>query len=71
MKQLLIIWLAIYPIITILSYLLGPYLAEQVIPLRTLVMTLIIVPIMVKLAIPFSRRLVEEVEGRFQGLKSK
>jgi antibiotic biosynthesis monooxygenase (ABM) superfamily enzyme len=51
-KMLLVIWLGIYPMITLLLSVLGPWLMEIPVPLRTLVLTLLLVPYMVYLAIP-------------------
>ncbi len=38
------IWLAIYPSITLFYYLFGPALSTLVLPLRTLLLTLVLVP---------------------------
>ncbi len=51
-KLAILIWIAIYPTITILFYVLGPYLMPLPIPLRTLCFTLILVPLMVFVLIP-------------------
>ncbi len=51
-KTALLIWVAIYPSITLLMLLFGPYLALLPIPLRTLVMTAILVPLMVFVLLP-------------------
>jgi antibiotic biosynthesis monooxygenase (ABM) superfamily enzyme len=51
-KRAFIVWLAIYTLITILYYLLGEYTSDMPLVFRTLVMTLIAVPIMFKGLIP-------------------
>lgn len=55
-KRALIIWIAIYPLITLLYYLLGELLLPLPMPLRTLVLTVIAVPIMFYLLIPLLNR---------------
>jgi antibiotic biosynthesis monooxygenase (ABM) superfamily enzyme len=51
-KTALLIWLAIYPSITLLVFFFGPYLAQLPLMLRTLVMTAILVPLMVFVLLP-------------------
>jgi antibiotic biosynthesis monooxygenase (ABM) superfamily enzyme len=52
-KRALLIWLAIYPLITILFYLLGDFIQDLPIPAKTLILTLIAVPLVVYLILPF------------------
>lgn len=52
-KFALLVWCFIYPVITILSYLLVPLMSDFPAPLRTLVMSLILVPVMAFFYIPF------------------
>jgi uncharacterized protein len=49
------IWLGIYPLITAVIMLLFPFMNEQhwPIPLRTLVITLMVVPLMTFVVLPF------------------
>ncbi|MDX1903043.1 MAG: hypothetical protein SFU27_02695 [Thermonemataceae bacterium] len=55
--MVIIIWIAIYPSITLLSVLFGEYLAQiPFVPLRTLIMTLILVPLMVYVLLPFLQK---------------
>lgn len=49
----LLVWAAIYPLITLLSLLIFPLTQNWPVYLRTLVMTAILVPIMVFLVFPF------------------
>jgi antibiotic biosynthesis monooxygenase (ABM) superfamily enzyme len=52
-KFALLIWCFIYPLITLLSVFLLPLLADLAAPLKTLCMTLILVPLMAFVYIPF------------------
>lgn len=51
-KTAIIIWLAIYPLITVILWLFGPTLMEIPLMLRTLLLTGVLVPTMVYVAIP-------------------
>lgn len=56
-KMAIIIWIAIYPTITTLFFILGPFLLKiPYLPLRTLVLTLVVVPLMVFILIPFLQK---------------
>ncbi len=55
-KQALITWIAIYPLITIILWLFGDQLAQLPVPLRTLILTVILVPLMVFWAVPRLRQ---------------
>lgn len=52
-KRAFLIWLAIYPLITLLFYLLGDLLIEMSLALRTFVLTVIAVPIVTYVILPF------------------
>ncbi len=55
----IVIWLAIYPFITLVFLLFGKNLMQiEFVPLRTLAMTIIIVPIMVFILMPFITKLL-------------
>ncbi len=56
-KRAFLIWLAIYPLITIIFYFFGEYLMKIPLPLRTLLLTGSMVPIMVYVLLPFYNRL--------------
>jgi antibiotic biosynthesis monooxygenase (ABM) superfamily enzyme len=56
-KRTLLIWLAIYPLITILFYLLGDVIKPLPIPIKTMVLTLIAVPTVVYVILPFYMKL--------------
>ncbi|HRG01490.1 MAG TPA: hypothetical protein PKZ75_10260 [Bacteroidia bacterium] len=58
-KMAIIIWLAIYPLITSIFALLGKQLILiEPLPLRTLIITIIAVPIMVFILIPTLQKLL-------------
>lgn len=57
-KQAFVIWLAIYPLITILYTILGPYLAEISTAIKTLILTLIAVPIMFYALVPLLNKVL-------------
>lgn len=52
-KFAILVWCFIYPVITLLNFLLGSYLKALPIPIRTLIMSLILVPLMAWIYIPF------------------
>lgn len=60
-KMAVLIWMGIYPVITLLVLLLFPFMAANnwPIPLRTLLLTLIAVPIMTYIVIPTLQRLLK------------
>ncbi|WP_422106508.1 hypothetical protein [Winogradskyella sp.] len=53
LKPLLIIWIAIYPAITGILLVFGDILNQLPVTIRTLVLTLILVPLMVYVLVPF------------------
>lgn len=55
-KTAILIWLAIYPALTLLVALFGEYLILLPLALRTLVMTAILVPLMVFVLLPRLQR---------------
>ncbi len=52
-KTALVVWIAIYPSITLLSWLAGPWLMQLPLMVRTLVLTGILVPLLVFVLLPF------------------
>ena len=52
-KFALLVWCFIYPMITLLSIFLMPHLQNLVPPMRTLIVSLILVPLMAYFYIPF------------------
>lgn len=58
-KMAIVIWLAIYPLITTIFALLGKQLILiEPLPLRTLIITIIAIPIMVFILIPTLQKLL-------------
>lgn len=51
------VWIAIYPAITLASFLLGDFIKDLALPVRTLIMTGILVPLMVYVLLPLLRKL--------------
>ncbi len=56
-KTAVLIWVAIYPSITLLFLLFGDLLLQLPVPLRTLVLTGVLVPLMVFVLLPLLQRL--------------
>lgn len=52
-KRTFLTWLAIYPLITIMFWVFGEYLMLISLPLRTLVLTLVLVPLLSYVVIPY------------------
>lgn len=59
-KRAFLIWLAIYPLITILFLLLGDFLSGYPLVVRTFVLTAIAVPIVFYVILPFYNRLFKQ-----------
>lgn len=57
-KTALIVWVAIYPSITLLSWLAGPWLMRLPLMIRTLVLTGILVPLLVFILLPLLQRVL-------------
>ncbi len=57
-KFALMVWIAIYPSITFVQFLLGNKIIQLPLPLRTLIMTGILVPLMVYVLLPLLRKLL-------------
>jgi antibiotic biosynthesis monooxygenase (ABM) superfamily enzyme len=55
-RQALLVWLAIYPTITLLLELGGPLINDWPLPLRTLALTAVAVPLMVFVLLPTLQR---------------
>ena len=58
LKFAIMFWLAIYPAITLLTFLIGDYIKNLPLPLKTLIMTGILVPLMVFVLLPILRKLM-------------
>ncbi|WP_130734058.1 hypothetical protein [Flavobacterium sp. J27] len=59
-KWSILIWLAIYPLTTFIFAVLGEYIMNiQSLPLRTLVVTIVEVPIMVYVLLPFLQKIMK------------
>jgi antibiotic biosynthesis monooxygenase (ABM) superfamily enzyme len=59
-KRAFLIWLAIYPLITILFLVIGDFLAIYPLAIRTFILTIIAVPIVFYVILPFYNRLFKQ-----------
>jgi len=57
-KFALMVWIAIYPSITVVQILIGKQISELPIPIKTLIMTGILVPLMVYVLLPLLRKIL-------------
>jgi antibiotic biosynthesis monooxygenase (ABM) superfamily enzyme len=57
-KFAILVWLAIYPALTLLLWIAGPEIRSWPLPLRTLALTVILVPSMVYVLLPALQRLL-------------
>ena len=55
----LLIWLAIYPLITLLLFLLGDSIDHLPLAVRTLILTIIAVPAVYYFIVPFYHRIID------------
>lgn len=55
-KTAVLIWLGIYPTVTLVFWLLGPLVAKLPLPFKTLCLTLVVVPLMVWVVLPFLQK---------------
>ncbi|MBP2831049.1 hypothetical protein J8281_02515 [Aquimarina sp. U1-2] len=53
LRTIMIVWVAIYPTITVIQYFFGETLSQLPLALRTLILTSVLVPSMVCVLIPF------------------
>jgi len=56
-KQAIITWLGVYPALTLILAALGPAMESWPLPLRTLLVTLLMVPALTWLILPLLRRM--------------
>ncbi len=70
LKNILIVWVAIYPTITIIQFLFGELLNELPLVLRTLTLTGVLVPLMVFVLIPFWTRILT-TRPKIKSLKNR
>jgi hypothetical protein len=57
-KMAILIWLGIYPTVTLVFWLLSPFITTFPLPLKTLCVTLVVVPIMVWGILPNLQKLL-------------
>ena len=56
-KFSVMVWIAIYPAITLLTYLISDKINNLPLPLKTLIMTGILVPLMIFVSLPILRKI--------------
>lgn len=71
MKKVLIVWISIYPAITVILLLFGNELNSMPVFLRTFVLTVILVPLMVHILIPFWSKVFKFVYEQTSERKKK
>lgn len=59
LKQSFIIWISIYPAILLVQIAFGDWLIELPLWLRSMVLTLVLVPLMVYVLVPFWTKVLE------------
>ena len=59
-KRAFLIWLAIYPLITILFFLIGDLLSHYPLVIRTFILTAVAVPIVFYVILPFYNRIFKQ-----------
>lgn len=57
-KFAVMVWIAIYPAITVLTFLIGDSINNLLLPIKTLIMTGILVPLMIFVVLPLLRKLL-------------
>lgn len=58
---LLINWLAVYPLITLILYVTEPILLNVTLPVKTLILTVLVIPIMFFITIPLSKAIFKRI----------
>lgn len=70
-KAIFVVWIAIYPPLTLLLWLFGSPLQRLPLPLRTFVLTAILVPFMVAVLVPFWTKRLDWALERWSRWRSK
>lgn len=65
LKRAFIVWISIYPAITVIMLLFGDILGQVPIVLRTFILTIILVPLMIYILIPFWTHVFNQYNRRF------
>jgi antibiotic biosynthesis monooxygenase (ABM) superfamily enzyme len=61
------IWVVIYPSITLLLFLLGPQLSSMPLYQRTFILTIVLVPWMIFIGVPFVDAIIRRASSKNQG----
>ena len=62
LKITLTTWIAIYPTITLVLYFFEPYLNKLWLPYKTFILTIIIVPFMTLIAVPYIKTVIKRIQ---------
>lgn len=62
LRRMLVVWLAVYPTITLLLSILGPHVRSLPVPIQTLILSLIMVALMTILLIPAIDRAITRLQ---------
>ena len=57
-KFAVMVWLAIYPTITLVTFIIGDFIQKFPLPIKTLIMTGILVPLMIFVLLPLLRKIL-------------
>ncbi len=66
LKTVLIVWISIYPLITLVNIFCLSYLTPYPVYIRTFILTIILVPTMVYILIPFWTKVIDNFEARWK-----
>lgn len=64
-RETIISWLVVYPLITLLLWLLNPVITAWPLPAKTFLLTVLVVPIMSFWALPMAFRGCERIEEKY------
>ncbi len=64
LKRLLVVWLSIYPAITFIQWYFSEHLLRLPLVLRTLILTLVLVPLMLYILIPFWTKAIDRFQKK-------
>ena len=66
-KNVTIAWISIYPAITLIMIICGDQLYQLPVALRTFALTIVLVPLMIYILIPFWTRVFDHMKSIHQG----
>lgn len=63
LKNAFVVWISIYPAITFITFVFGNPLSRLPLSLRTLVLTVVLVPLMVYVLVPFWAKVIQRASA--------